>query len=449
MSSVSSNASDVRNFKIGWIATALILSAVVVLTTSVEGAEPGSIEERRAQADALVEKTERAYTQRIIARLSGAVQIIRSELDLLRSEADALRARRESLKTSDEGKRLGVSLNELSAAEWERLLADPLYDVARIDLIRKQVIDIQSELVKQKQESPPGYLPPIQVESELTKIGTEVRGSLAHVRERAKHLDEMLRDAPSLPDPRKAQTLQEAMDAYRRREQAARNAAEKIGVEEGRAQGLQQVTENARIAAFERMAEHSRELLADARAETERQKLDFEARLKLLAEEQQRELADINKRLADSEAQRSVTNAKADATRIQGELDADKVRLVQRCRDPQVQKLLAPFLAHGMWQPGDRKGNPQVRERGPMSFSGIQATGALQPTPDGLKELLYLGNATVKSSIHKNPDTERPHWGFSFSAKRLSESDWDQIRKAQSLLNELGPTFVELKLLAP
>lgn len=449
MSSVSSVASHVSALGIRWLAPTLMMSAVVILTTAVEGAEPGSIEERRAQADALVEKTERAYTQRIIARLSGAAQIIRSELDLLRSEADALRARRESLKTSDEGKRLGASLNELSITEWERLLADPLYDVARIDLIRKQVIDIQAELAKQKQEGPPGYLPPVQVESELSKLGAEVRGSLAHVRERSKRVEEMLRDAPVLPDPAKAVNLQGALDAFRRREQTARKAVEKIGAEEGRAQGLQQVTENARIAALERMAEHSRELLADARAEIERQKLDFEARLKLLAEEQQRELADINKRLADSEAGRAVTNAKAEATRIQGQQDAEKVRLVQRCRDPQVQKLLAPFLAHGIWQPGDRKGEPQVRERGPMSYSGIQATGALQPTPDGLKSLLELGNATVKSSIHKNVDTERPHWGFSFSAKRLSESDWDQIRKAQSLLNELGPTMVELKLLSP
>jgi hypothetical protein len=82
-----------------------------------------------------------------------------------------------------------------------------------------------------------------------------------------------------------------------------------------------------------------------------------------------------------------------DATMQKGKADADKIRLRQKCDDPEVKKLLAPFTATGLWQPGDRPGQPWIHAWGPISFAALKKTGALEPTQHGLTELYVVANA--------------------------------------------------------
>jgi hypothetical protein len=169
--------------------------------------------------------------------------------------------------------------------------------------------------------------------------------------------------------------------------------------------------------------------------------------LKLLREQKEQEVTKLNRQLADSEAKRVVANAQSDAVRQQGNADAEKVRLVQKCQDPKVKEKLAPFLDAGVWQPSDKPGHPWLGERGPISLKALKAVGALEPTEKGLTILYICGNSTYINQKH--PDTERSKWGYPVTPNNLTQDDWAKIREAQDLLKELGDTMVEQKMLAP
>jgi hypothetical protein len=429
----------------------LVAAGLVTFPAQAQTPSPAEVAAaaRQQQADVAFAAAERELTVRLLDKSLSQLQSDATQLAATRKASDALTARLAALRTSDEGKRLAAGLDVICARQVQRLLDEPTVSPEALASIEKQLASARESLTKLRQDPPSGFVPSDAQQDELTRIAVTLRTYNARLKERQTWLEDLILACRKDVDVSKAPTLEAALADFRRRQRQAWNDAQRLGIEQAQPEGTEQIREAARAAELERALEQARQIITETRDELERLRLESKMRLDEMHEEQRQREDALKAKLAEAQAARYVKEAQNDTKVQQGQQDAEKIRLSQRCRDPQVQKLLAPFLAHGMWQPGDRKGNPQVRERGPMSFSGIQATGALQPTPDGLKALLYLGNATVKSSIHKNPDTERPHWGFSFSAKRLSESDWDQIRKAQSLLNELGPTFVELKLLAP
>ena len=119
---------------------------------------------------------------------------------------------------------------------------------------------------------------------------------------------------------------------------------------------------------------------------------------------------------------------------------------------------LAPFLARGTWQPNQRAGQQGSAAPGPISFSALMEVGALADYQQGLMQLLAVSNAQgcagAKSLIHwhqnnRHQDRERTKWGYPRQFRSLTASDQDEVRRIQKLLSELGPTLVDLGLLAP
>lgn len=153
-----------------------------------------------------------------------------------------------------------------------------------------------------------------------------------------------------------------------------------------------------------------------------------EARAKLAAEQIRREAAE---RLESEKA------------------EAERQRLIKRAQMPDVQRYLAPFLAKGYLQPKSERGVGmfvKTTRLEPMSFSKISRTGALEPTISGLNVLNQLGSDTGTNELAND---RRPLWGFGYFTNRWSRSDQEYLQKAQELLRELGPTLVELEMLAP
>jgi hypothetical protein len=123
----------------------------------------------------------------------------------------------------------------------------------------------------------------------------------------------------------------------------------------------------------------------------------------------------------------------------QAKLDqAHQEQLKALARSPEVQSLLAPFLAQGYHQPGH---NAPYPEKGPVKLSCLADMGALRPGTAGLRALLTAGTAVR--------DMERPRWPFPKRLQQCSPQELDQLSQAQQYLIDLGSIMVELGMLAP
>lgn len=173
--------------------------------------------------------------------------------------------------------------------------------------------------------------------------------------------------------------------------------------------------------------------------ETQQKLADAEIREKNL-------LAELDRAKKLAEANRRVEDAKAEAKSSRLGLEADKTLDRQRCEDPEVKRLLAPFLAHGKYQPGMNKEEMLVADSTAISLSRLRSYGALEPTPNGIQKLLEVG---TNKPLQRPIDTMRVRWGYKPRLRDNTPESADEIRKAQSLLNELGPTLVDLGMLSP
>ena len=101
--------------------------------------------------------------------------------------------------------------------------------------------------------------------------------------------------------------------------------AQRKGIDEARPEALNKITESAKIAELEHSLEQSRAMLAESRQATELSRLDSEMQLRILKEQKDRDLAALNKKLAESEAHRAVVNAETGCPLLKkGKTDAEK-----------------------------------------------------------------------------------------------------------------------------
>ena len=148
-----------------------------------------------------------------------------------------------------------------------------------------------------------------------------------------------------------------------------------------------------------------------------------------------------------SEAKRVAATAEVERTKVDLEAEAlrtkaEKERLRAKYRSTEVQQDLAIFLAKGYSQPiqAGLGGFERTGTLGPVSFSRLKTSGALDPSPTGLSKLLRVGSEPARGN-------DRPKWKFHpFELRQDSEPF---VRRVQGLLNELGPVLVEDGLLAP
>jgi hypothetical protein len=415
-------------------------------------AEPSDLatDAQRQQADQAFTDAERSLTVRLLDRAKAATDADAALLADLKVRLKAFSERLNGLRTNEDGKRLAATLNEVSAVQVRRLLANPPGGESQIAATERELVAVTGELKRLKDNPPAGFTPPEQEQEELAKIGVSLRQSIGQVSEQAKWLDSVMTTAPKGFDASKAPTLDAVLSDFQRREEQAWNAAQRTGIEQAKPEAMKSVSDAARVAKLERSLERSQELLRQAREENEEARVNLDMRLRSMHDAKDREVAELNMKIANSQAQAAVTNAKAVATVERGSSDAEKIRLIQKCEDAEVKRLFAPFTSAGLWQPGDRQNHPFLHDRGPVSLSALSKCGALRPTPEGLTKLYICGNGSYLNwNYQQHPDTERPKWGYDRTPSQLSQRDWQELKHAQDLLNELGATMVEQKMLAP
>lgn len=116
----------------------------------------------------------------------------------------------------------------------------------------------------------------------------------------------------------------------------------------------------------------------------------------------------------------------------------EKEALTKKAKSPSTRKLLAFFFTPGYVQPLRQMG----AEKRPISYSRLDAIGALAPSLDGQEKLLEV--------LLDYGDKERPLWTEKItSVALLTPAKREKLIEMQRALIELGPTLVELELLAP
>ncbi len=439
-------------FCLGFALFSLRSSAAVAqdITPGDEKAKARTSEHTRRKAEEDSAGTKRQF-DRILSQAEGAADLFKR----LDTKATAWSDTTKALLTNEEGRRIaadGTSLmGVLRIYQAAPVPADELS-------ARTKVVDsILSDLHREAERPDVGFLPSDRTQDELLDNFYWARSQLARLSENETTLQTLVAKAPKLSDAAKARTLEDAIRDYNADYFSFINNSIIKGKSEAKEQSEQIVVEKARLAELERARDEADRLYKDTLSKIETMRLDFDLELKRKRAEDEKRLAEAEVRYNDlmaelertkklAEANRRVEDAKAEAKSSRLGLEADKTLDKQRCEDPEVKRLLAPFLAHGKYQPGMNKEEMLTADSKAISLSRLRSYGALEPGPTGIQKLLEV--ATNKP-LQRPIDTIRTRWGFKPRLRDNSPESVDEIKKAQQLLNELGPTMVELGMLQP
>jgi hypothetical protein len=411
-------------------------------------------DERKAQSlerelKRRLEDQQRQQTQRAFDRFTAEVQGTSDRLTALAQKAETFSRRMNALLTSDEGKRLAH---------------DPAGFLAYMELDKSPAVS--PDEVKLRVASASALVQRIKDERERTDLGF-LLGDYQDIRKEADELafwakdrqarlvvqestlDTVLTEVPAEINLSKAKTLAKAIQDYRARWHQLLADSKILGHKLAEPESQKILIDAARAAHLERAEAERDRIRKEAEAEIERMKIEFEIKLKreTAAERERLEKARIeyDEKLAELERLRKQADADRHAKDVQADIKsketveaAERQKKISLANSPEVQRLLAPFLADGYTQPV-RKTSVK---KGPVSFSALRESGALAPTIKGLTKLHRLGTKKVE-------DKERPRWGFPNYMKAMSPEERDQLQQAQDYLNELGPIMVELGMLAP
>ena len=156
------------------------------------------------------------------------------------------------------------------------------------------------------------------------------------------------------------------------------------------------------------------------------------------------DLAEAAVRVTEAAAASKLSEKELEAQRIAAETEKNKLR--EKAKSRAVAAALAPFIGKGYWQPG--RALPG-RDAAGISLTAIKAEGALEPSPQGMRQLYHIG---------ANPKNDRPGgWAADDRLVGRPLEQWlknkpgarDTARRAQDLILELGDILVEVGLLSP
>lgn len=380
---------------------------------------------------------ENALVRRFVKQAEADVKQALTVLDDLERTAAALQARLDELMTSDSGKRLGQDRG--SFLRIQRLRDVPIVSPDQIEAKRLAAREIKATLDQELQLDAVGHVPKKLERREALEIQYWAKERLAALKEHDRWLTSALEAAPRDLDPAKAKTLDQLIRDYEAERFRIWDSARHEGELRGREESRQIVVDAARIAELERAQVEAQKRLEEARLEIERLKLTIDAERKRAAIEQQDLMAQLEREQKLAEARRKAEQIKVAVDAEQTVDAAEKLRLKQKCQDPQVLQLLAPFTTPGYVQPGSSRIEPDKR---PVSLQALQASGCLAPTREGLGRLLAIGRS--------KEDKVRPRWQIrGRSIDSLAPEDLEHIKRVQKLLCELGPTLVEEGKLSP
>ena len=418
----------------------------------------------REQAQAIEQSL---WTQSVTRRFESVIEETATLFAQLEKRHSSLVEWMDSLLHSEDGKR--IAMKSEAGMQFLRYQEQPVFRLSDFGPKKLLLDDLQRFLAERRQAAPTGYVPQVERIEQANAMYIWARERLARVAEIEAWLKYTLASADLDADVTSAPTLKQRIDSYL----ATRHQMWVDGIVAGRAAADAEITpriaENARIVELERALLEAERFMKEALQQLEKERIDFERRLRerdislmeqVAAAEQEFEerLAAIvrSDKIADAERARRDIDANIEARGIAEEAKA--IDLVARCRSATVQRDLRPFLANGIWQPGDRQPNHRFDE-GPMSYRSLLEFGALNPDVRGLEMLLGVanarGNTRANHSLHGmrsgggHPDKTRPKWGYSESYDKLNQEQVAEVLRIQRLLIELGPTLVEEGMLAP
>ncbi|MCC7316613.1 MAG: hypothetical protein IT419_17620 [Planctomycetes bacterium] len=368
-------------------------------------------------------------------------------LGQLQSRAAAVEARLKALLTNNEGKRIGQ--DPVAFLAYLKVRDEPGVSVEEVKVRRKNVGSIQSGLQAELKRLNVGWVPGPKLKLEMGDIGFWARDRISRIEQKESWLASALSRSPTDLDFAQVKTLEEVIREYEARQMESWGKARLQGEESAQKEAQDRIRESARIAELEKATQEAERHLKEERAKNAAIQVEYDLKIEQmkaetykLQEETQRKLRDLTaevnrlNEIADAKRFAADTEAKVVASKTISE--AEKKLLAQKCHDPEVRRLLAPFLAAGYTQP---KSADQLPDKLPISFSQLSSSGALSPDREGMRRLIIV--ATWKG------DKVRPRWSVPQNFNWLSPDQIEMVKKAQGLLIELGPVMVEQKLLSP
>lgn len=409
----------------------------------------------------LAEQEQQAYARSLLVQFETRVNQAETLIEQIEQRNAAYRQQMDNLLVSDDGKRLGRE-GQAVAMQFINYMEQPLIEPSEL-AAKKVFVEQMLSFLERAKSGPAGYVPQPERVEEADDAYLWARSRSMTLSESESWLAESLGSLDRSTDVAIDSTLKEQIVAYRAALRQEWLIHQSRGKEAARQEAAPVMEENARIAELERALLEANQQLSMVRQQSEQQRIDFDMRMEQQRVElrerldaSQREmderLAAIERenKLAEAERMRRDAQANAEARDIRE--DAQRTELIAKCNSPQVQNDLAPFLTEGIWQPGDKTSNARL-DMAPMSYSKIQADGALANDVTGLQRFLEIVNANGSRKLtycddNKHYDNIRPKWGYTRHWDRLSREQVAEAQRVQSLLRELGPTLVELGMLS-
>lgn len=320
-----------------------------------------------------------------------------NSIEKLLVDIPALQAQLTKLRTGEEGKPVALHPDLVVSARafFQREVADlPTREeaVQKLESLRRMLFQLADKTDTTFEPTP-------EMSATLDDTRPWVDTAARRVQTAQGIADSLLREGqikvPPAPLTPQSPTLQAAMDALTTKE---RN--DRLHIETPKMNHAQN------LAAGMIADSKTNELLSEVQSEVARQLKAVEAR----------------KTIQDIELQK-----------MQDAVNAEKLRA--KAQSPEVKNALAAFTT-----PGNLRANGSFSvDKIPISYSDLLAVGALEPTIDGLIKLQHVA---VTANDKVRPRMPR---GLMRRDKNILET----YTKTQKLLIELGPTMVDLNMLAP
>ena len=444
---------------------ALLASAATAQVTADDIRRDAAASEREIYQ----QRTNEAVTVSLQVGFETTVAVAEQKLAGLKRADDALRQRIESLMNSDRGRLVAADRSafwEVLTLETRPLIQD--FEFAEHGAAITRMAAAISEH-RARGTGTAGAAPTVDALFRARNAQVWAETKLDAVARITRVLDSVFEDRPEdagIPSelPSLRESLNEEIAARARRENRLIEAAEARAREDV----TDVVEENAYNAALMAELQRAEQKAREMEARLDRQRAEFEERLRAMQIETKtkeamaqiqhdRELAELKAETERMAAEIRLFAAQQAAATEKVDLEAERTRLVAKAKRPETQAVLAPLLAPGYWQPGDRKDEIGVL-RQPMSYSKLVSFGAVSPTAEGLGQLIAVVNergfSAQKSGVStsrggNHHDTVRPKLSLGTNWGQIDDKEREELAAMQALLRELGPTLVELDMLAP
>lgn len=456
------------------IQTRCLLPALLFLIAAPALAQSGAEKTRLAvredeQGKLNVQTDEARLGVALRARFETTVPEMAASMSALAAEHTSFQDRMEKLQTSDEGRLVAAD----TAAFWQVLSLQQRPVLHPAEFASRQAaaeqLDEALKTFQQKGRATAGVVPSLDAIAATEDLLTWTREKRLRIDRMNRLIDHAIEshdtgDRSVNVLPTLAEAINEAIALQARRRAMITATAE----EQARFDAEATVQRDAYDAALLAELQRSEQRRMELEALLERERIEVQSDLRAIrAETAAMEAASI------AEFEREMSELRAERDRLAAELrlmaaqeaaqtqaideQAEDTRLRSIAQSPETAALLAPFLADGYWQPGDRRNEIGLELR-PMSWSRLKSFGATHPTPDGLAQLIavvntrgFAGQASGANTSRggKHNDTMRPKLSLGTTFGQIDDAEREKLAEMQRLLRELGPTLVELGMLDP